>query len=322
VRRDAGRVRISAQLIEAESANHVWAERYDRDLSDIFAVQDEIASAVTLAIDPAISLAEQRRIARKPPESLDAWEAYQLGLWHGARGNAGDLAQERIFLERAIRLDPGFAAAYAELAWVHHAEGVVYGKYSVPETSALITTVAGEALRRDPNNAEAHAAIAIMYGSMGDPVSQDFHNEQALAIDPNSVRARRGVAARLLFNGEPAAARTVLLELLRVNPLDETAAANRAQVAISHFFEGDYAMAASAAREAIAAHPGHPWSYRWLAASLGHLGRQDEAGPVLRQAIGISPESFRFYVSERPPWFRPGDYAAMLDGLRKAGWMG
>jgi TolB-like protein/DNA-binding winged helix-turn-helix (wHTH) protein len=84
VRRAANRIRVTAQLVEAETSNHIWAERYDRDLTDIFALQDEITEAVTIAIAPAIADAEQRRAMRRPPESLDAWAAYQRGLWHAA----------------------------------------------------------------------------------------------------------------------------------------------------------------------------------------------------------------------------------------------
>ena len=82
VRKAGNRIRVTAQLVEAETGNHVWAERYDRDLADIFAVQDEITEAVTIAIAPAIAEAELQRAMRKPPESLDAWAAYQRGLWH------------------------------------------------------------------------------------------------------------------------------------------------------------------------------------------------------------------------------------------------
>jgi adenylate cyclase len=88
LRKSGNRIRVTAQLVEAETGNHVWAERYDRDLADIFAVQDEITEAVTIAITPAIADAEQQRALRKPPESLDAWAAYQCGLWHVGKASA------------------------------------------------------------------------------------------------------------------------------------------------------------------------------------------------------------------------------------------
>src|SRR5438874_13248628 len=90
LRKAGNRIRVTAQLVEAESGNHIWAERYDRDLADIFAVQDEITEAVTISIAPAIADAEQQRAMRKPPESLDAWAAYQRGLWHLSKVTAED----------------------------------------------------------------------------------------------------------------------------------------------------------------------------------------------------------------------------------------
>src|SRR5229473_1411642 len=109
VRKAGTRIRVTAQLVEAETGNHVWAERYDRDLADIFAVQDEITEAVTVAIAPAIADAELQRAMRKPPGSLDAWGAYQRGLWHLSKFSADDTALAQKFFRQAMALDPTFA---------------------------------------------------------------------------------------------------------------------------------------------------------------------------------------------------------------------
>src|SRR5438034_3154518 len=128
VRKVGNRIRVTAQLIEAENGNHVWAERYDRDLADIFAVQDEISSAVTIGIAPAISDAEQQRAIRKPPESLDAWSAYQRGLWHLSEANQDDNGIAQSFFQRAIDLDPTFAGGYSGLALAQLQAAAVYQK--------------------------------------------------------------------------------------------------------------------------------------------------------------------------------------------------
>jgi len=123
LRKGGSRIRVTAQLIEGETSKHVWAERYDRDIADIFAIQDEISETVTVAIAPAIAAAERRRAMRKPPENLDAWAAYQRGLWHfdqvTAEGNR--LAEQ--FFQKAIDLDPNFAGGYVGLAYVPHGSG-------------------------------------------------------------------------------------------------------------------------------------------------------------------------------------------------------
>ena len=115
VRKSGNRIRVTGQLVEAEIGKHVWAERYDRDLADIFAVQDEIAEAVTIAIAPAIAQAEQQRAMRRLPESLDAWAAYQRGLWHLSKFSAAENTLARKFFQQAIDLDPSFARGYCGL---------------------------------------------------------------------------------------------------------------------------------------------------------------------------------------------------------------
>ncbi|HMD63449.1 MAG TPA: adenylate/guanylate cyclase domain-containing protein [Stellaceae bacterium] len=115
VRKAGNRVRVTGQLIEAAIGGHLWAERYDRDLADIFAVQDEITASVSAAILPTMERSERERAARKPPDSLDAWECYHRGMWHFAKIEAGETALAQDFFERAIALDPGFAAAQAAM---------------------------------------------------------------------------------------------------------------------------------------------------------------------------------------------------------------
>ena len=119
VRRAASRVRISAQLVDCETGNHIWAERYDRAVEDVFAVQDEITEALTTSINPAVEDAELRRALRKPPENLGAWEAYQRGLWHARKATAADNERAQEYFRRSCELDPTFASPHAMLAYYH-----------------------------------------------------------------------------------------------------------------------------------------------------------------------------------------------------------
>jgi adenylate cyclase len=112
VRKAGNRVRTTTQLIDAISGAHIWAERYDRDLRDIFAVQDEITASVAGVIEPALAEAEQQRVLHKPPDRLDAWEAYQRGLWHFYKYGAEDNKTAQTFFRRAIALDPNFAPGH------------------------------------------------------------------------------------------------------------------------------------------------------------------------------------------------------------------
>src|SRR5262249_51215908 len=126
VRRAADRVRITAQLIDAETGTHVWAERYDRGLQDIFAVQDDITAAEVTAIQPAVAVAELRRFLRRLPESFGAWEAYQRGLWHLGKANLAELWQAQTFFQQALTIDATFAPACAAMASSLVYEGAAY----------------------------------------------------------------------------------------------------------------------------------------------------------------------------------------------------
>ena len=170
VRRYAGRVRVVAQLIDAVAGNHIWAERYDRDLADVFAVQDEITKAVTLAIGPAVTDAEQRRSLRKPPENLGAWDAYQRGLWHLAKGTALDNDRALSFFERSIELDPLFAASHAMLAFTYLHEPIYGSRRTIRESLELAEPAARRAIDLDPDDTNALVALSWVAHHHGDPL--------------------------------------------------------------------------------------------------------------------------------------------------------
>jgi adenylate cyclase len=156
MRRSGNRIRITAQLVEAETGNHVWAERYDRDLADIFVVQDEITEAVTITIAPAIAEAELQRAMRKPPDSLDAWAAYQRGLWHHSKATPHDNALAQKFLQQAIDLDPNFSGFYVGLAMAQHQANDL-GIRGLPETLSLVEVLTRRAVALDRADAEARS---------------------------------------------------------------------------------------------------------------------------------------------------------------------
>ena len=149
VRRSGGRIRIITQLIDADTGNHIWAERYDRNHADVFTVQDEITNAVAHAIEPAISHAERQRAIRKAPETLNAWEAYQRGLWHMAKHMPADIERAKHFFRRASELDPLFAAPHAMLALYYtHIHGAV-----VRVDQEMAQVEAKKAIALDPDDA-------------------------------------------------------------------------------------------------------------------------------------------------------------------------
>ena len=320
LRKAGNRIRVTAQLIEATSGNHVWAERYDRGLADIFAVQDEITTAVTVAIAPAIADAELQRAMRKLPDSLDAWAAYQRGLWHLGKFSADDTALAERYFERTIEQDPAFAGGYSGLAAAQLQAANTFMTRDMTETLRSAEALARQAVALDGADAEALTCLGRVLLTQGDYEGARAAVEQALMLNPNLSIAHGTFGSTLIFAGDPEGGLVALEHGIRLDPRHPRAGVSLNQVVIGLYLSGDYEGAVDAARRVIRSYPEHPLVYRWLAAALGQLGRTEDAQRALDRAITLSPVSFDLYVRRRVPWHRPEDHAHMVDGLRKAGW--
>ena len=320
LRKAGNRIRVTAQLVEAETGKHVWSERYDRDLADIFAVQDEITDAVTIAIAPAIAAAEQQRAMRKPPESLDAWGVYQRGLWHLSKASAEDNALAAKFFQRAIDLDPIFAGGYTGLAAALNRAGNLFQTRNPAEALSAPEAAARRAVALDGGDAEARSRLAIALAARGDHQGAQAEAERALAISPNLADAHGALGVVLTYSGRPKEGLAALKTCIRLDPRAPSLVLRLGQVAVALYFCCEYAAAVEAARQAIRSFPDHPRSHRILAAALGQMGRTVEAKEALEKVIAIAPP--RGDVRERYPGLRPEDYDHMMEGLRKAGWQG
>jgi len=322
LRKSGNRIRVTAQLVEAESGKHIWAERYDRGLADIFAVQDEIAQAVTIAVAPAIADAEFHRAMRKPPNNLDAWAAYQRGLWHISKATAGDNTLAQRFFQEAMDLDATFAGAYWGLAAAHMHAAAVFQASSLPDARSAMEALARRAVALDGSDAEARSWLGQTLFMFGDHKGALAESERALAISPNLTIAHETLGIALIYSGRAKEGLVAFQRYLRLDPRDPTLALGLLQIAVGHYFCREYETALEAAERVIRSYPDFPLSYRWLAATLGQLGRTDEAGSALENAIAVAPTSFDFYMRGRAPWFRLEDHTHMVEGLRKAGWSG
>jgi adenylate cyclase len=318
LRKFSNRIRVTAQLVEAESGKHVWAERYDRDLADIFALQDEITEAVTIAITPAIADAEQQRAMRKPPTSLDAWAAYQRGLWHFNNVTAEDNTLAQKFFQQAVDLDPSFAGGYKGLCAVESNEADYEGR-GLSERLRSAEALARRAVALDGADAEARSLLSTTLRRRGDYEGGLAEAERALTISPNMAGAHYAKGANLISAGRSKEGVAALERSIRLDPGGRRSAVRFNQIALALYFTGEYHAAVDAANRAIRSSPNYPNPYRWLAAALGQLGRIEEAKQALEKAIAIAPAAFDMYVRERVPWRRPEDHAHMIEGLRKAG---
>jgi adenylate cyclase len=321
VRRSGDRVRVVAQLIEAETGHHIWGERYDRSVEDVFVVQDEITVAVVTAIQPAVAEAEVRRVLRKAPGNLGAWELYQRGLWHMSKCNHTDNTQAQEYFRSALKLDETLSRAQSAMAVSFFAEGA-YAAQPLPESTERGCVWAQRSVDTDPGDADAQSILALgsMLGGNFDDVFERV--SLGLASNPNSFWANATKGTALVFSGHPAEGRELVLRAQRLSPHDPSGGLFPNVIALSFYFERDYAQTVASGRRVVSRYPNWHLTYRWLAAALGQLGRSEEAHEALQKALSAAPSAIARYTTNRPPWFRPEDHEHMLDGLRKAGWQG
>jgi adenylate cyclase len=319
LRKAGGRARITAQLIEADSGNHLWAERYDRELDDIFDVQDQIAETVAVAVAPAVADAERHRAVRKPPGSLDACTAYQRGLWHFGKFTDDDNALARTFFERAIDLDSNFAGGYVGLSFVKRLDANRDGD-SDPEHIAL--SLARRAVQVDANDAEAHVSLSYMLRWEGDFAGAIAQCDVALRLSPNLATAHGAMGSNLTWSARRAEGRAALQHSIRLDPRSPALALRYLALAINYYLAGEYVAAIDELRRTVRLYPGYLSTYRYLAAALAQSGQAEEAGAVLKYAIDRAPGFIGMFARDRVAWHLPEDREHILDGLRKAGWEG
>jgi adenylate cyclase len=255
LRKAGSSIRVTAQLVEAETGKHVWAERYDRDLTDVFAVQDEITEAVTIAIAPAIADAEQQRAMRKTPASLDAWAAYQRGSWHLSNATAEDNVLAQKFFQQAIDLDPSFAGGYKGLSAVQMNEPDYEGR-GLSETLRSAEALARRAVALDGADAEARSLLATALRRRGDYEGGLAEAERALTISPNLAGAHAARGASLVSVGRLKEGVAATERSIRLDPRRSAARLN--QIALALYYSGEYKAAVEAANRAIRSYPQLP----------------------------------------------------------------
>jgi adenylate cyclase len=322
VRRAGSRIRITAQLVDAVTGNHLWAERYDRELTDIFAIQDEITESVAIAIEPTIAQMERLIASRKPPHSLGAWEAYQRGLWHLGRMGADEMKAAMGFFRRAIELDPNFASAYAQLTFTTTYGVLLYAMTSVEQAINEIGPLVEKATSLDPTDVYGYLARVSIPYMRGDSEGALAATQEAVAFSPSHPLAHAFLAAALMMctrHREPIAS---MKTSMRLDPKDPINYQRVYIIAQCHYFMKEYDVAATLAKEALRHYPEHSLSLRCLAASLAQSGHVDEAQEILKRAVSLYPKYFDMFVRRRAPWVPLASYEHLLEGLRKAGWAG
>jgi adenylate cyclase len=320
VRRAETRVRVTAQLIDATTGAHLCAERYDCNLRDVFAAQDEITQQIIANIEPALRDAEQRRAVRTSPESLDAWLAYLRGVWHFSEHSAEHNIKSKPFFERAISLDGAFAPGYYGLARALLFDGVHYGTRPIADCAEAGWQLAHRAVTLDRLDPTAHSALAVSLLVCGDRNGALEAANQALSLNPNDAWAHGIAGAALVYSGRHNEGQTALERCIRLSPRDPLLWARFYNVALAHFYAGRLGEAEEMARRIIRQWPRDTHGPRVLAAVLAEGGRAHEAAETLQAAADLAPDFLDKYIRNRMPWVRPEDHERMTSALRKAGW--
>lgn len=319
VRKAGNRVRISAQLSDAPVNHQVWAERYDHDLEDIFAVQDEITQNIIGSLAPGIMSAEVQRARRKDVGDLESWDLVMRAHWHIRQFTKDDTISARGFLQQALELDSNNAAALSDLAFAAHFEAL-FGWSDEPKQSfAVVGDAARRAVTADDQNAMAHTALAIfeLFSNRHDDALRRLAT--ACDLDPNHVFARGYLGVAHAFAGDHDAAMPHLEQAVQMSPRDPLLVIWHIVMGWASMAAENYQQAAEFAKIAIEDNSAFTDNYSVLAASLGQLGESERASAALKQLLqrmpGLSVNDERL----KRPFKRASDKQRFVDGLVKAG---
>jgi TolB-like protein/cytochrome c-type biogenesis protein CcmH/NrfG len=318
VRKSGERVRITAQLNDVATGSHIWAERYDRDIADVFAVQDEITEAIVAAIEPQLYAAENFRAQRKPPESLDAWDLVMRGLSHYWRLTRQDNMVAQAMLEKATAIDPNYGQALGVLAAAHTFSAHM-GWAEMSKSVPIAERAALAALRADSEDPWAHYALGNVYlfTRRFDDSLAEF--ETALRLNPNFSLAQCYYGLTLCYCGRWEDGDLAARRALRLSPRDPFSALYYGIAAYSQYNGRHYEEAMRFAREAIRERNDFVGGHRVLTASAGMAGRSDVAAAALQELRRVQPNISLSWISKEMPFKLDEDRKHYLEGFRRAG---
>lgn len=317
VRKVENRVRITAQLIDAPTGAHIWAERYDRKLDDIFALQDEIALSAVGAIEPSLLRAEVERVKRKRPNSLDAYDLVLRAQPDVYSGMPERATHALVFLERALALDPTYALAHAFAAMGHHNRFLRAGLHE--EDRAASVRHAQAAIVHGQDDALALTFAGFSIGMDGHDRAAAFAAfEAALAVSPSLALTYILGSVILAWSGESERAIEWGERAMRLSPFDPWTFAACHSLTLGHFHRGRFEDAANAGYRGVQSNPAHSISHMLLAAALAKLGRLDEARAAAARVMELQP-AFRYSRQFAGVDCAPTLAASLGDALHQAG---
>ncbi|MBE0616007.1 MAG: winged helix-turn-helix domain-containing protein [Burkholderiales bacterium] len=314
------RVRVSAQLIDAQTGHHKWAERYDREISDIFALQDEITETIVARVEPEIGFAERNRVVHSRPSNLQAWDCYHLGIHHFFKFTGEDNREAQRLLQQSHELDPRFGDAYA---WWSYALilGMVY--WDTPPTPALMDqalAAADKALSLDGQNATFHALKARVLLARCEYESAVLENTMAISLNPTFAAAHCGLGDSLAYEGRYQESIDCFEKAIGLSPNDPQLWAFYTYGALVLLFKQDFARALQWTERAINIPNCQYWTTAHQAVALAYLKRVDEARLAVARLLREKPSFSQAFAREKLFYLKKQDQIDLyMAGLELAG---
>jgi TolB-like protein/class 3 adenylate cyclase/tetratricopeptide (TPR) repeat protein len=318
VRRGGDRVRITAQLNDTTTGSHLWAERYDRELADVFAVQDEITESIVAAIEPRLFAAENFRASRKPPDSMDAWELLMRALSHFWRVTREDNVVAQALLEKAVAIDPNYGRALGVLASSHG-----FCAHMGWEDGATVVPIAERAalaaIAADSEDPWAYLALGGVHMSMRRFDEALAELETALRLNPSFSIAHSYYGLTLCYCGRWQEGALAAQRALRLSPSDPFSATYYGVAAYAQFAGRNYDEAMRLARQGISQRADFVGAHRVLTAAAGMAGRSDIAEAALRELRRLQPNISLAWIASEIPTRQEAEREHYVEGFRRAG---
>ena len=320
VRKASGRVRVTAQLIDASNGVHLWADRYDRKLADVFNLQDEITTRVIDSVGPQIIVAEAARVQRKPPQNLFAWDLVMQALPHMWRMNTDEQRFAQDLLQQAIALDSQYAHAHALLGWTYVSMFNLDSHTPISEFTDKALEAGGRAIILDDQDHWGHLVVGLGRARRRRPESAVTHLTKSLDLNPNFALGHAGLGYALACGGQPERGLQSLEAAQRLSPRDPFLAIYAPVVRYMALFALEkYEETIAVCRSIAALHPHHVGAWRLMTVSLGLLGRLEEAREALAHTLTLQPDLSSDHVSKDTVFANAPDRSRFLLGLQRAG---
>jgi adenylate cyclase len=316
VRKAGDRVRITAQLVEATTGYHRWAERYDRDLKDIFAVQEEISRKIVAALAVQLTAGEQARLGRQYTDNLEAYDYLLRGSESLGRYTQETNVQARQMFEKAIALDPTFALAYALLGMTYFGEWSLQWSQD-PQTLERAFALAQQAVALDDSLPVAHRVLGLVYQWKKQPAQAIAALERAIALDPNDADSYASLAHILNFTGKPEEALRLAQKAMRLNP--HYPSFYSATLGTAYLSTGRYEEAIAAFKEALIRNPDYLLAHIFLAVLYSGGGREEQARAEAAEVLRLNPQFSLEVWRQTVPMKDQAVLESFLDRLRQAG---